>query len=684
MYAKDSQHKIIDGVIHMVSSQQELLENKVRADLNVARMLLQQNGSVNFDTVTVAWKAKNQFDKKIHTVSLPRMKIGDTWLGQYSDISTIPPIVDDVKALVGGTCTIFQRMNKKGDMLRVCTNVETLDKKRAIGTYIPVVNPDGTPNTVLENILSRKKYVGRAFVVNRWYVTAYEPIIVNGNIEGVLYVGVPEESAVSLRRQIMDITVGKTGYVWVLNPEGEYVISYKGEKDGRNIYNEKDLDGNFFIQDIVKRATVLKPGEFMEAHYQWKNNPADPPRYKTVSIGYFKPWKWIVAAGTWDDELYKDVKEIRDSNSHARFLMIIVLIFTLILSAIAWLWYARMITKPIIGTVDMLKIVSGGDLTQRLPFSSNDEIGDLASHFNGFLDNLQKIIGKIISNANVVAGSAEELSTTSTQISTSTVQMSSEATNAAVTTETMTATINSIAASADKMTSATQSVATAIEKMSVSINEVAANCNKELHIANEAKSHSSHSKEVVDELGSTALSIGKIVQLINDIADQTNLLALNATIEAASAGEAGKGFAVVANEVKELAKQTAEATQEISEQISIIQSNTSTACDSINSVSLVIDEVNSISRNIVNAVEQQSSTVNEIARNISGVNDNMRMVSDDVSESAKGLSEVSETINHVSTSAQSTAENINHINDNARNLADLSHNLKQLLKQFTI
>lgn len=684
VYAKDRQKKIVDGVIHMVASQQELLEKSVAAYLNVARELLHRSGSVNFDTLHVEWIAVNQFSKESTTIRLPRMKTGDTWFGQHYEVTAPAPVVDEVQTLVDATCTIFQRMNQSGDMLRICTNVETPDKKRAIGTYIPAVNPDGQPNPVLKDILSGKSFVGRAFVVNRWYVTAYEPITINGRVEGVLYVGVPEESAVSLRRQIMNIKVGNTGYVWVVNPQGKYIISRNGERDGEDIYETKDEDGNFIIKDIIDKALLLEQGEITEAHYRWKNSASEAARFKTVTVGYYGPWQWIIGAGTWDEELYTGIEEIQRSNSSARVLMVVVLLLALVGSIVAWLSFARTITKPITRTVDMLEIVSNGDLTRRLPLTGNDEFGILARHFNFFVEKLQKMIGQIISNANTVANSAAELSVASTQITTATMHMSSEATSAAATTKLMTSTINTISTSAEEMKTSTQSVASAIEEMSASLNEVASSCNKELTIAADARKHSLDSRKIMDELGVAAQSIGRILELINNIADQTNLLALNATIEAASAGDAGKGFAVVANEVKELARQTAAATQEISNQISVIQSNTDTARNSIKAVAEVIDEVNSISTSIAMAVEQQNTTIGEIARNVAGVNTRTGEVSGNVSESAEKLSEVAVTISEVSTEAQNTAEGITHIKDNARDLAGISNDLKKLLAQFQI
>lgn len=325
-----------------------------------------------------------------------------------------------------------------------------------------------------------------------------------------------------------------------------------------------------------------------------------------------------------------------------------------------------------------------GDLTKRLEVTSNDEIGLLSQDFNTFIEKLQNTVRIISGNANTLASSATEFSVVSTQIAANAEEMSAQTSTVASATEQATHSINTISTAAEQMSASATSVAMAIKEMSTSIKDVSENCQKELQIAAEANIHAKSSMEVMDKLGAAAQSIGKVVDVINDIADQTNLLALNATIEAASAGEAGKGFSVVANEVKELAKQTAQATQEIVRQIEEMQSNTEAAIQSIESVSKVIEKVNAISQTIVSAVGKQSSTVNEISRSVGGVSAGIQEVSKNVSESAVGLSEVSSTIAGVSSAVRDTAKGIVQVKLSAEELSKLSETLKGLLSQFKI
>ena len=155
--------------------------------------MLANAGNPGLSKETVTWTAVNQFTGKPIAVQLPKMLVGDQWLGQNTDPAIETLVVDKVTRLIGETTTIFQRMNEEGDMLRVATTIKDAEGKRAIGTYIPAVNPDGTPNPVIAAVLKGETYHGRAFVVDAWHLTAYEPIKdKEGNLIGMLYAGIKQ------------------------------------------------------------------------------------------------------------------------------------------------------------------------------------------------------------------------------------------------------------------------------------------------------------------------------------------------------------------------------------------------------------------------------------------------------------------------------------------------------------
>ncbi|MBF0259506.1 MAG: methyl-accepting chemotaxis protein [Desulfamplus sp.] len=325
-----------------------------------------------------------------------------------------------------------------------------------------------------------------------------------------------------------------------------------------------------------------------------------------------------------------------------------------------------------------------GDLTKRLVIKRDDEIGEISSYLNQFVDKLQKLIVMIRCDADSLAYSASGLAATSSQIDANASQISSQTMAVDSITKQATENIKTISSVAKEMSGSTNSVATAIQEMNASISEVAINCQKELKIATDANSHAIKSKEIMSRLDVSAKSIGKVVESIKDIADQTRLLALNATIEAARAGDAGRGFAVVANEVKELAKQTEQATETIKKQVEEIGINTESAVTAINIITKVIEEVNMISQAIASAVEEQGVAVNQISQNVVGVSSSVDNVTQNITQSAQNLLSVSSSISGISSSVKDTSLGITQVKSSAVELASLSENLKGVLSQFKV
>ncbi len=267
-------------------------------------------------------------------------------------------------------------------------------------------------------------------------------------------------------------------------------------------------------------------------------------------------------------ELKAPVDElVANASSNFRMLFLTNL-FTLLAAAGAVALVVRAtVIKPIAEVHDLLEGLAGGDLTRRIEVRSRDEVGQMAEALNATVENMSEVLGKIEQDSSELTRASERLSTTSQNI-----RANSEETSAQATT---------VSTATDEVNRNLQTVATATEEMSASIQEIAKNATDAAKVAGEATRTAAAANGTVNKLGESSAEIGKVIKMITSIAQKTDLLALNATVEAARAGEVGAGFAVVANEVKELAKQTAVATQEISQRIEAIRTDSKEAVDAI-------------------------------------------------------------------------------------------------------
>ena len=281
-YESDLEH-IVTNIYAMCKAQQELLQNKLTSDLRIAHWIFYQFGpsvSISSDR-SVEFMAEDQFTKETHQVKIPFWSIG----GQT--ITKDYAIVDRIQQLVGGTCTIFQRI--EGDrLLRISTNVLRADGTRAVGTYLPA------SNEVTKTILRGETYRGRAFVVNDWYITAYEPIVnARKEVIGALYVGIPEQRALALKTAIRSIKIGKTGYAFIMDSSGRLVVH--PAKEGESVLESKDSAGFEYIKEMVRKAPLLKEDEVGTLRYPWANIELGEthPRIKINKYEYF-PMRAVV------------------------------------------------------------------------------------------------------------------------------------------------------------------------------------------------------------------------------------------------------------------------------------------------------------------------------------------------------------------------------------------------------
>jgi methyl-accepting chemotaxis protein len=317
---------------------------------------------------------------------------------------------------------------------------------------------------------------------------------------------------------------------------------------------------------------------------------------------------------------------------------------------------ARLIVRPLARCVQTLGRISDGDLTARVAVSYRDEVGRLAGALNQTAEAVSGMVRKVSGSSDLLAEASEQLSAVSSELSASAEETSAQ--------------VNTVSESAGRVSDGVRAVAAGADEMGVSIREIANNASEAASVAAGAARTAEATNSSVAKLGEASVQIGTVVALITSIAEQTNLLALNATIEAARAGDAGKGFAVVASEVKDLAQETARATEDIGARVTAIQQDTSGAVEVIGRISEVIAKINDFQTTIASAVEEQTATTGEMSRSIAEV--------------ASGSTRIAHNITDVSEAGHTSLQGVTQTREASAEVARTAEELRALVARFRL
>lgn len=365
-------------------------------------------------------------------------------------------------------------------------------------------------------------------------------------------------------------------------------------------------------------------------------------------------------------------------------------VLALLAIGIAWflgMSITRGIARPLSAAAAHLGVVAAGDVSRDVPeehLGRGDEIGQVSQAAQAMTASLREVLKSISVEIQVLSSSSAELSSSSGHMTEGSRQASEKAHSVAAAAEQVSVNVSSVAAGMEQTANNLTNVSSSTDQMTSTIGEIAGNSEKARHITEDATRQAARITEQMNQLGAAAREIGKVTETITEISSQTNLLALNATIEAARAGTAGKGFAVVANEIKELAQQTAAATEDIKNRIQGVQTSTASGISEIEKVSHIVQEVSEIVSSIAAAIEEQATVTKDIARNIADASTGVKDANQRVAETSQATQEIAKEIAVVDHAAIEMADGTGQVRTRADELAKSAEHLQSLVSRFRV
>ncbi len=646
---ESSLHEVVTQAHTLVATQVATVTDRMASELNVAGAVVGQVGAVSLGE-PVRWSAKNQATGDVVEVELPALLLGGVSLGQNASLDTRTPVVDDITAMLGSAATVFQRMNGQGDMLRVATTVQTADGTRAIGTYIPAVGADGTPNAVVAALLAGEPFYGTAQVVGKPYVTAYAPITdASGAVVGAVFVGVPQsEVAEPLLAALSGVTVGQTGYLTVQDSSGEWVVPPPGVSGPAA--DAVDASGAAYAATVLEAGAELPDGEQAELAVELAQGPA------AVHLTRFAEWGWTLAAWGWDAELNAAPERLAAGSATLGRTLLLVGIGVTMLAAAAVVLLSGRIVRRVGRLTAALRRVAERDLSVEVQPEGHDEIGVMGVALAEAVAGMRGAVERMAVGADAVRRTAELLEGSSTTLGAAADDTSERA--------------GAVSRSAGTVDTEVQAVSAAMTEMRTAIESVARDVSLASAQAAQAVAETREAADVVTRLGASSSEIASVLKAVTSIAEQTNLLALNATIEAARAGEAGRGFAVVAGEVKSLAQQTAAAIETIAPVLAAVSADAADVHGAVGRIAETIARVDQHQSSMAAVVEQQAVTTSDVERNLV--------------IAATGTTEIAGSVADVADAAARAVEGSAEVRQAVSELGDVAGELAEGVQEFVL
>ena len=479
-----------------------------------------------------------------------------------------------------------------------------------------------------------------------------------------------------------------TNYIWI-NDSKAIMILHPGspESEGKSFYDHQDPTGKKFFHDFIQISRDKGEGV---VRYSWPRPGEQTATEKLSYVKYFKPWDWVIGTGEYIDDIKKEVEakrqQINASVSRLMYQSILIITLVLAFSLIAMYFMSKFITRPIDKTSAILKEIAEGqgDLTKRLSIGSKDEVGQMASWFDMFIAKLHDIVRNISEYFETVTASANQLLVVSKQMDDGVHSLSQKSESVALEASEMSQNMGSVTAASEEAVDSVKQVMGTVDMMRSMVAEIGRNSEQARSITNRAVQETRQASSKIDSLGQAAAKINTVTEVITEISDQTNLLALNATIEAARAGEAGKGFAVVANEIKELARQTAEATRNIRHEIEGVQDHIGETVQDISRIADVITEVDSTVSNITASVEAQTGATAEIVHHLEQTSAGIEAVCGSIAQSSESSQKIAAEIADVNGIAKNLSRNSSKVSMSASDLTQLASDLKKMIGEFKV